>query len=71
EDHHLYWSSNGGENDYAERFRRYEEFCRVALDLGIPETSGVLSAKPDKRRLLDEYALHRARLEAQPAVVPA
>lgn len=59
EDHHLYWTSNEGENDYAERSRRHEEFCRVAIALGVPETSGILREKPDKWRLLGEYALHR------------
>lgn len=54
-DHHLFWKSNDGENDYAERFRRYEEFCRLALFLGIPETSGVLSRKPDKWQLLGSF----------------
>lgn len=58
-DHHLYWTSNEGENDYAERFRRYEEFCRVAIALGVPEVSGVLREKPDKWRLLGEHALYR------------
>ena len=48
------------ENDYAERSRRHEEFCRVAIALGVPETSGILREKPDKWRLLGEYALHRA-----------
>ncbi len=46
--HHLYWESNNGENDFCERFKRYEEFCKLALSLGIPETSGVLKNKPDK-----------------------
>ena len=55
QDHHLFWSSNGGENDYPERFRRYEEFCRLALELGLPETSGVLRRKPDKWQLLGDY----------------
>jgi hypothetical protein len=54
-DHHLYWKSNGGSNNYAERFRRYEEFCRLAVSLGIPETSGVLRVKPDKWFLLGQY----------------
>jgi radical SAM superfamily enzyme YgiQ (UPF0313 family)/molybdenum cofactor biosynthesis enzyme MoaA len=54
-DHHLFWESNGGENDYAERFRRYEEFCRLALYLGVQETSGVLRVKPDKWSLLGQY----------------
>ncbi len=53
--HHLYWESNGGENNYAERFRRYEEFCRLAIGLGIPETSGVLREKPDKWLQLGDY----------------
>jgi len=52
EKHHLFWKSQNGENNYRERFRRYEEFCRIALKLGIPETSGVLSQKPDKWFLL-------------------
>ncbi|OGR47283.1 MAG: hypothetical protein A2X40_01665 [Elusimicrobia bacterium GWC2_65_9] len=59
QDHHLYWTSNEGENDYAERSRRYEEFCRVAIALGVPEVSGVLREKPDKWRLLGEHALYR------------
>ncbi len=59
-EHHLYWSSNGGANDYAERMRRYEEFCRLALQLNLPETSGVLSRKPDKWRLLGDYYYHIA-----------
>ena len=61
EDHHLYWDSNEGENDYPERFRRYEEFCRLALSLGLPETSGVLARKPDKWLLLGQYYEHAGR----------
>lgn len=57
--HHLFWESNGGENSYPERFRRYEEFCRLAIQLRIPETSGILSAKPDKWYLLGEYYRYR------------
>jgi len=38
-EHHLYWSSNRGTNNYPERLKRYEEFCRLALFLGLPETS--------------------------------
>lgn len=55
--HHLYWEEN--ENNYAERFRRYEEFCRLALSLGLPETSGVLKIKPDKWVLLGDYYLFK------------
>ena len=56
-DHHLYWETN--DNNYAERFRRYEEFCRLALSLGLPETSGVLRVKPDKWQLLGDYYLFK------------
>jgi tetratricopeptide (TPR) repeat protein len=56
-DHHLYWETNG--NNYAERFRRYEEFCQLALSLGLPETSGVLRVKPDKWLLLGDYYLFK------------
>lgn len=57
--HHLYWESNSGENNYPERFRRYEEFCQLALSLGIPETSGVLKVKPDKWQLLGDYYFYK------------
>ena len=60
-EHHLYWDSNNSENNYPERLRRYEEFCKLALSMGIPETSGVLRNKPDKQRLLDEYFLYAAK----------
>lgn len=56
--HHLYWSSNTGENNYTERSRRYETFCQEALALGIPETSGVLRNKPDKYQLLGDYFMY-------------
>ena len=56
-DHHIYWEANG--NNYAQRFRRYEEFCQLALSLGLPETSGVLRVKPDKWLLLGEYYLYK------------
>ena len=57
-DHHLYWQA-GKDNTYPERFRRYEEFCKLALSLGIPETSGVLKVKPDKWLLLGDYYLFK------------
>jgi len=57
--HHLYWESNNGENNYPERFRRYEEFCQLALSFGIPETSGVLKTKPDKWQLLGDYYFYK------------
>ncbi|MHB2026030.1 MAG: radical SAM protein [Elusimicrobiota bacterium] len=62
QDHHLFWESNEGENNYAERFRRYEEFCKLALFLKVPETSGVLTQKPDKWFLLGSYYEYKKRL---------
>jgi len=64
--HHLYWESNNGENDFCERFKRYEEFCKLALSLGIPETSGVLKNKPDKWQLLGDYYFYKK--EYNPAI---
>ena len=55
--HHLYWETSG--NNYVDRFRRYEEFCRLAISLGLPETSGVLRVKPDKWLLLGDYYLFK------------
>jgi len=57
-EHHLFWEAKEG-NAYPERFRRYEEFCKLALSLGIPETSGVLRVKPDKQRLLGDHYLYK------------
>jgi len=61
-EHNIYWQSNNGENNYAERFRRYEEFCRLALSLGVPETSGVLKEKPDKQKLLGDYFQYKQKI---------
>jgi len=58
-EHHLYWNSNDGENNYPERLRRYEHFCQVALSLGVPETSGVLKIKPNKWSSLGDYYAHK------------
>ncbi|NLO91539.1 MAG: radical SAM protein [Elusimicrobia bacterium] len=57
-EHHLFWHSDGGRNTYLERFRRYEEFCKLALFLGLPESSGVARVKPDKWFMLGEYFRH-------------
>ena len=57
--HHLYWSSLDGRNNYMERFRRYEEFCRLAIELGFPEGSGVFYEKPDKGILIGDYHMYK------------
>jgi len=38
---HLYWESADNKNIYPERLRRCEEFCKLALSLGIEVASGV------------------------------
>jgi MoaA/NifB/PqqE/SkfB family radical SAM enzyme len=38
---HLYWESIDGKNTYPERLRRCEEFCELALSLGIEVGCGV------------------------------
>ena len=60
EQHHLFWKAQDG-NDYPERFRRYEEFCKLARFLGLPEGSGVLDLKPDKWLLLGQYYEYEKR----------
>jgi len=62
--HHLFWSSQNGINNYLERFKRYERFCKIALKLGLPETSGVLRERPDKKLLLKQYYEYRKLQES-------
>ena len=38
---HLYWQSTDGKNNYPERLRRCEEFCKLAESLGIEVGCGV------------------------------
>ncbi|MDP8259970.1 MAG: radical SAM protein [Candidatus Gygaella obscura] len=60
-EHHLFWESK--DNTYLIRFNRYEKFCKEALALGLPETSGLLRNKPDKWSLLGEYHLYKKDYE--------
>lgn len=50
--HHLYWEAEG--NTYPIRFKRYEEFCRQALLLGV-KGGGVMAMRPDKQLLIGDY----------------
>jgi len=61
--HHLFWKAQDGKNNYLERFKRYEKFCKFALSLGIPETSGVLRERPDKDMLIREYFNYEKQVE--------
>lgn len=55
--HHLFWESADGRNNYPVRLKRYETFCRLAVELGISHKSILL---PEKHReyLLDAYNKH-------------
>ena len=52
--HHLYWKTKDGKNTYPIRFKRYEMFCKLCIDMGLSGV-GVLAEKSDKWILLGEY----------------
>ncbi|MGA2318308.1 MAG: radical SAM protein [Thermodesulfobacteriota bacterium] len=52
--HHLYWKTIDGKNTYPIRFKRYELFCKLCIDLELTGV-GVVSEKIDKWQLLGEY----------------
>jgi anaerobic magnesium-protoporphyrin IX monomethyl ester cyclase len=57
---HLYWESTDGKNIYPERLRRCEEFCNLALSLGIEVASGVqTSVELDRWFNLANYYEHK------------
>lgn len=51
----VYWSSDKGRNNYAERFNRYEKLCKLAIDSGIPQDVGLFHKRPHKWLLLNRY----------------
>ena len=60
--HAVYWEDKDGENDYPERFRRYEEFCAAAEKLGYP--GHLLDATVPKWFMKGSYFLSRKDLGA-------
>lgn len=54
ESHFLYWKTNDGKNTYPIRFKRYEIFCKLCINLQLTGV-GVVSEKIDKWQLLGEY----------------
>lgn len=54
-DEPFFWESDNGRNNYEERFNRYEEFCKLGINLGIPEDLGLYKERPDKWLLLYRY----------------
>jgi hypothetical protein len=52
--HYLFWKTLDGQNTYPIRFKRYELFCKLCIDLKLTGV-GVASEKIDKWRLLGEY----------------
>jgi hypothetical protein len=57
EPHHLYWKTLDGQNTYPVRFKRYELFCKLCIDLKLTGV-GVASEKIDKWQLLGKYYEH-------------
>jgi hypothetical protein len=53
--HPFYWRTRDGSNDYLERFRRFERFCREAKELGYP--NHLLDETLPKQFLLGKYFL--------------
>jgi radical SAM superfamily enzyme YgiQ (UPF0313 family) len=60
--HHIYWSTIDGTNTYPVRMDRYERFCKLCIELGIPG-GGVLAEKPDKLAAMDRYEEYRAGVD--------
>ncbi len=58
EPHHLYWQTKDGYNNYAKRFKRYEQFCNLALSMRLTGV-GVVDHKPDKWQLLGDYYYYK------------
>jgi radical SAM superfamily enzyme YgiQ (UPF0313 family)/MoaA/NifB/PqqE/SkfB family radical SAM enzyme len=50
----MYWESADGENTYVRRLKRFEEFCRVVRELGIPTTYPA-TVLLDRNRTLGNY----------------
>jgi radical SAM superfamily enzyme YgiQ (UPF0313 family) len=50
-----YWESCSGENNYIERFKRYEKFCEYAISIGIPQDIELFRTRPHKWLLLSKY----------------
>ncbi|MCX5694688.1 MAG: radical SAM protein [Candidatus Omnitrophica bacterium] len=53
--HPLYWESRDGRNTYPQRLRRHQEFCQLAVALGIPLSSGGHKIMLHKEYFLEEY----------------
>jgi len=60
--HPLYWESQDGKNTYPERLRRHQEFCQLAVSLGIPLSSGGHKIMLHKEYFLKQYEEHLDRI---------
>ncbi len=53
--HPLYWESEDGKNTYPKRLHRHQEFCRLAVSLNIPLSSGGHKIMLYKDHFLKKY----------------
>ncbi len=54
--HPFYWKTPDGENNYIERFSRFEEFCKKAVALGMKLTGSYDKNRQHKEEFLKEYS---------------
>jgi hypothetical protein len=60
DEHHLYWETADGTNDYLVRQDRYERFRKLAISLGIDAYKGVDGTmEQDKKNNLSQYYRHK------------
>ncbi|MFI5350533.1 MAG: B12-binding domain-containing radical SAM protein [Elusimicrobiota bacterium] len=60
DEHHLYWETADGTNDYLVRQDRYERFRKLAISLGIDAYKGVDGTmEQDRRNNLSQYYRHK------------
>jgi hypothetical protein len=65
-----YWESVDGTNTFLVRLRRFEEFCALVADLGIPTTYQHRQLM-DRERVIAQYHAHKERLAERSGVVEA
>jgi radical SAM superfamily enzyme YgiQ (UPF0313 family) len=62
--HHLYWETEDGKNDYLVRLDRYERFRRLAIELGIDAYKGIDGSLDEERaRNVEQYRRFRCEVK--------
>ena len=62
----LYWQTKDGKNDYLIRLKRFEEFCEVVQELGIPTTYPSRKLLDRDRTIGNYYYVSRGYSKAAP-----